>query len=106
MNVSTIGGNIAKNAGGMRAVKYGVTRDYVMGLEVVLPSGQVVTTGSKCIKDVVGYDLTTLFVESEGTLGIITRAILKLIPLPGARQTMTATFPSLNQAAETPEFFT
>ncbi|MFK5952694.1 MAG: FAD-linked oxidase C-terminal domain-containing protein [Desulfobacterium sp.] len=101
MNVSTIGGNIAENAGGMRAVKYGVTRDYVMGLEVVLPSGQVVTTGSKCIKDVVGYDLTTLFVGSEGTLGIITRAILKLIPLPEARQTMTAAFPSLNQAAET-----
>jgi glycolate oxidase len=75
MGFSTIGGNIAENAGGMRAVKYGVTRDYVMGLEVVMPSGQVVKTGSKCIKDVVGYDLTNLFVGSEGTLGIITRAI-------------------------------
>ena len=99
MNVSTIGGNIAENAGGMRAVKYGVTRDYVMGLEVVLPSGQVVNTGSRCIKDVVGYDLTNLFVGSEGTLGVITRAIVKLIPFPEARRTMTAAFPSLAQAA-------
>lgn len=99
MNVSTIGGNIAENAGGMRAVKYGVTRDYVMGLEVVMPSGQVVNTGSRCIKDVVGYDLTNLFVGSEGTLGVITRAILKLIPFPEARRTMTAAFPSLAQAA-------
>jgi glycolate oxidase len=101
MGFSTIGGNIAENAGGMRAVKYGVTRDYVMGLEVVMPSGQVVKTGSKCIKDVVGYDLTNLFVGSEGTLGIITRAILKLLPLPQARRTMTAAFPTLAQAAKT-----
>ncbi len=100
MNFSTIGGNIAENAGGMRAVKYGVTRDYVMGLEVVMPSGQLVKTGSTCIKDVVGYDLTNLFVGSEGTLGIITRAILKLVPLPEARRTMTAAFPSLDQAAQ------
>jgi glycolate oxidase len=99
MNVATIGGNIAENAGGMRAVKYGVTRDYVMGLEVVLPSGAVAHTGSTCIKDVVGYDLTTLFVGSEGTLGIVTQAILKLIPYPEARQVMTAAFPSLAQAA-------
>jgi glycolate oxidase len=106
MNFSTIGGNIAENAGGMRAVKYGVTRDYVMGLEVVMPSGQVVKTGSKCIKDVVGYDLTNLFVGSEGTLGIITKAILKLVPLPEARRTMTAAFPTLDQAAQTvPEIF-
>ena len=101
LNVCTIGGNIAENAGGMRAVKYGVTRDYVMGLEVVLPSGQVVRTGSKCIKDVVGYDLTTLFVGSEGTLGIVTQAILKLIPLPQSRQTMTAAFPFIHMAADT-----
>jgi len=106
MNFSTIGGNIAENAGGMRAVKYGVTRDYVMGLEAVMPSGQVVKTGSKCIKDVVGYDLTNLFVGSEGTLGIITRAILKLVPLPEARRTMAAAFPTLDQAAQTvPEIF-
>ena len=84
----------------MRAVKYGVTRDYVMGLEVVLPSGDVINLGSKCIKDVVGYDLTTLFIGSEGTLGIITRAILKLVPLPEAHKTMTAEFPSINFAAK------
>ena len=101
LNVSTIGGNIAENAGGMRAVKYGVTRDYVMGLEVVLPSGKVVQTGSKCIKDVVGYDLTNLFVGSEGTLGIITRAILKLLPLPESHKTMTAAFPTIHLAANT-----
>jgi glycolate oxidase len=100
-NFCTIGGNIAENAGGMRAVKYGVTRDYVMGLEVVLPTGEIVRAGSKCIKDVVGYDLTTLFVGSEGTLGIITRAILKLLPLPEARQTVTAAFATLRQAGQT-----
>ncbi|MBW1722458.1 MAG: FAD-binding protein [Deltaproteobacteria bacterium] len=98
---STIGGNIAENAGGMRAVKYGVTRNYVMGLEVVLASGEVIHTGSKCLKDVVGYDLTTLFVGSEGTLGIITRAILRLLPLPEARRTLLALFPSMSKAAET-----
>ena len=101
MAFSTIGGNIAENAGGMRAVKYGVTRNYVMGLEVVLPSGEVIHIGSKCLKDVVGYDLTTLFVGSEGTLGIITRAILKLLPLPETRRMLTALFPSMAQAAET-----
>ena len=101
MNACTIGGNIAENAGGMRAVKYGVTRDYIMGLEVVLPSGEVIHTGSKCIKDVVGYDLTNFFVGSEGTLGIVTRAILKLTPLPESRKTMTAAFPSLELAAKT-----
>ena len=101
MHTCTIGGNIAENAGGMRAVKYGVTRDYVMGLEVVLPSGQIIRTGSKCIKDVVGYDLTNTFVGSEGTLGIITRAILKLVPLPEQHRTMTAAFPHLHQAART-----
>lgn len=98
---STIGGNIAENAGGMRAVKYGVTKDYVMGLEVVLADGEIVHTGSKCIKDVVGYDMTRLFVGSEGTLGIVTQAILKLIPLPRAKLTLTASFASLEKAAET-----
>ena len=101
MHACTIGGNIAENAGGMRAVKYGVTRDYVMELEVVLPSGRVIRTGSKCIKDVVGYDLTPLFVGSEGTLGIVTEATLKLIPMPEARRTLTAAFPRVQQAAET-----
>ena len=98
---STIGGNIAENSGGMRAVKYGVTRDYVRGLEVVLPSGEVVHTGSACAKDVVGYDLTTLFVGSEGTLGVITRATLRLLPLPRAKQTLTAAFDTMASAAAT-----
>lgn len=96
---STIGGNIAENAGGIRAVKYGVTKNYVMGLEVVLPTGEIVRTGSKCIKDVVGYNLTELFVGSEGTLGIITKAIVKIVPIPEARRTMTATFSTLEKAA-------
>jgi glycolate oxidase len=98
---STLGGNIAENAGGMSAVKYGVTRDYVRGLEVVLPSGEVVHTGSACAKDVVGYDLTTLFVGSEGTLGVVTKAILRLLPMPEARQTLTATFGAMAAAAKT-----
>jgi len=98
---STIGGNIAENSGGMRAVKYGVTRDYVRGLEVVLPTGEVVNTGSACAKDVVGYDLTTLFVGSEGTLGVVTRATLRLLPLPEAKQTLTAAFGSMAAAART-----
>jgi len=98
---SSIGGNIAENSGGMRAVKYGVTRDYVRGLEVVLPSGEIVHTGSACAKDVVGYDLTTLFVGSEGTLGIITRATLRLLPLPAAKQTLTAAFGAMSAAART-----
>ncbi|MGA7875754.1 MAG: FAD-linked oxidase C-terminal domain-containing protein [Desulfoferrobacter sp.] len=101
MTVCSIGGNIAENAGGMRAVKYGVTKDFVMGLEVVLPSGEVIHTGSRCIKDVVGYDLTRLFVGSEGTLGVITKAVLKLLPLPEAKHTLTATFDSMGGAART-----
>ena len=97
---ATIGGNIAENAGGIRAVKYGVTKNYVMGLEVVLATGEIIHTGSKCIKDVVGYNLTELFVGSEGTLGVITKAIIKLMPKPEARRTATATFASLEKAAE------
>ena len=97
---STIGGNIAENAGGLRAVKYGVTKNYVMGLEVVLPTGDIVRTGSKCVKDVAGYNLTELFVGSEGTLGVITKAIIKVVPKPASRRTMTATFSSLEDAAE------
>ncbi|MGD8368695.1 MAG: FAD-linked oxidase C-terminal domain-containing protein [Desulfobacterales bacterium] len=98
---STLGGNIAENAGGMCAVKYGVTKDYVRGLEVVLPTGEMVHTGSACAKDVVGYDLTTLFVGSEGTLGVVTKATLRLLPLPEARQTLTATFGTMAAAATT-----
>ncbi len=96
---STIGGNVAECAGGPRAVKYGVMRDYVLGLEVVLPTGEVIETGVRTMKGVVGYDLTRLFVGSEGTLGIITKVILKLLPLPEARGTLLAIFPHIEGAA-------
>lgn len=101
LEFSTLGGNIAENSGGMRAVKYGVTKDYVLGLEVVLPSGEVIQTGSKCVKDVVGYNLTQLFVGSEGTLGVVTRAILKLLPLPEATKTLSAVFSDIHRAGRT-----
>lgn len=96
---STIGGNIAENAGGPRAVKYGVTRDYVLGLELVLPTGEVITTGVRTAKGVVGYDLTRLIVGSEGTLGVVTRATLRLIPRPAEVRTMLALFPTVEAAA-------
>ncbi len=99
MDFCSIGGNIAENAGGMRAVKYGVTKDFVMGLEVVLANGEIIHTGSRCVKDVVGYDLTRLFVGSEGTLGVVTRAILKLLPMPEAKLTLLATFDAIGPAA-------
>jgi glycolate oxidase len=86
----TIGGNVAAGAGGAMAVQYGVTRDYVLGLSVVLPTGEIIDTGARTMKSVVGYDLTHLFLGSEGTLGIITRIVLKLIPKPRARQTLAA----------------
>ncbi len=99
LKFSTIGGNIAECAGGPRAVKYGVTRDYVLGLEVVLPTGEIIQTGVKTMKGVVGYDLTRLIVGSEGTLGVVTRATLKLVALPETVKTMLAVFPSLYAAA-------
>jgi len=98
---STIGGNIACNAGGPRCLKYGVTGDYVMGLTVVLPDGRVLQTGGKAIKNVVGYDLTSLFVGSEGTLGVITEALLRLVALPRFANTARAEFPSLEDASRT-----
>jgi len=98
---STIGGNVAECAGGPRAVKYGVTKDYVLGLEVVLPTGEIITTGAQTVKSVVGYDLTKLLVGSEGTLGIITKIILRLLPLPKAKRTMLAMFPNIEAAATT-----
>jgi glycolate oxidase len=101
MKISTIGGNVAENSGGLRGLKYGVTRDYVMGLEVVLADGSVCWLGSKCVKDVAGYNLRDLFIGSEGTLGVITKVILKLLPKPAARQTLLATFASMDTAAET-----
>jgi glycolate oxidase len=100
MRVSTIGGNVAENAGGLRGLKYGITRNYVMGLEVVLPSGEVMWTGNKCVKDVAGYSLKDLFIGSEGSFGVITKVLLKLIPKPAARKTMLATFSRMDQAAD------
>lgn len=99
LNFSTIGGNIAECAGGPRAVKYGVTRDYVLGLEVVLGTGEIINTGTRCAKGVVGYDLTRLIVGSEGTLGVVTKATLRLIPLPESTRTLLAVFPALVDAA-------
>lgn len=98
---STIGGNIAENAGGMRAVKYGVTHNFVMGLEVVLADGTVINTGGKSIKNVTGYNLTQLIVGSEGTLGIVTKAILRLIPMPKFRNTLQLMFSTLDGACAT-----
>src|SRR5512144_1316475 len=88
----TIGGNLAECAGGMCAVKYGVTRDYVLGVEAVLGTGELVRTGVQTVKGVVGYDLTRMLVGSEGTRGIVTRATLRLIPLPEAAATLLALF--------------
>lgn len=99
--ISTIGGNVAENSGGLRGLKYGVTRDYVMGLEAVLASGEIVWLGNKCVKDVAGYNLRDLFIGSEGTLGIVTRVLLKLVPQPKTRKTMLASFTSLEAAGET-----
>ncbi len=101
MKISTIGGNVAENSGGLRGLKYGVTRNYVMGLEVVLPDGEILWTGNKCVKDVAGYSLRDLFIGSEGTLGVITKVLLRLIPKPRAKKTMVATFDRMDQAAET-----
>jgi glycolate oxidase len=98
---ATIGGNVATNAGGMRAVKYGVTRDHVTGLEVVLPNGDIVQLGGKVAKNSSGYSLLHLMVGSEGTLGIITKIIVKLLPLPRKVLTLLVPFPSLDQAIET-----
>ena len=101
MKISTIGGNVAENSGGLRGLKYGVTRNYVMGLEVVLPDGEVIWTGNKCVKDVAGYSLRDLFIGSEGTLGVITKVLLKLIPPPAARKTMLAVYDDMENAART-----
>jgi len=99
MKISTIGGNVAENSGGLRGLKYGVTRDYVMGLEVVLPDGAIARLGGKCVKDVAGYSLKDLFIGSEGTLGIITEVLLRLLPAPAAKKTLLAVFDSMERAA-------
>jgi glycolate oxidase len=94
----TIGGNVASGAGGAVAVQYGVTRDYVLGLEVVLPTGEIIEAGARTLKSVVGYDLTRLILGSEGTLGIITRILLRLVPQPASRRSLVAGFTTLEAA--------
>ena len=98
--ICTIGGNLAENSGGLRCVKYGVTRDAVLGLEVVLADGSVIRTGGRTVKDVAGYDLTHLFVGSEGTLGIITEATLRLRPAPPPKLTLLAFFATVAAAGD------
>ncbi len=99
-SVCTLGGNVATNAGGIRGAKYGTTRDYVLGLEVVLPNGQVIRTGSGCIKSASGFDLTRLFVGSEGTLGVITEIALKINPKPIETKTSLGSFSNLSDAGQ------
>ena len=100
MKISTIGGNVAENSGGLRGLKYGVTRDYVMGLKVVLPTGEVVWLGNKCVKDVAGYSMKDLFIGSEGTLGIITEVTVRLYPQPEAISAAICNFPDLRSAVQ------
>ncbi|HZV81840.1 MAG TPA: FAD-binding protein, partial [Geobacteraceae bacterium] len=99
MNISTMGGNVAENSGGLRGLKYGVTADYVMGLETVLADGDLLRSGGKVVKDVAGYSINPLLVSSEGTLGIFTGITVKLIPKPQGKVTMLAHFPVLQDAA-------
>lgn len=101
MKTSTIGGNIAENAGGLRGLKYGVTKDYVNSMEVVLPTGEIINIGTKTVKSVTGYNLVDLIVGSEGTLGVVTRATLGLLPVPPARASLLALFNNLTEAAKT-----
>jgi len=100
MAVCTIGGNIATRAGGPRGVKYGTTSHYVLGLEVVLPDGEIINTGGTCVKHSTGYDLTHLFAGSEGTLGVITKANLRLLPLPATHRTVIVTCETAYQASK------
>ncbi|MBQ38108.1 MAG: glycolate oxidase subunit GlcD [Gemmatimonadaceae bacterium] len=101
IRISTIGGNVANNSGGLRGLKYGVTRDYVMALQVALADGRILETGTHCVKDVAGFSLRDLFIGSEGCLGVITRITLKLIPQPAAKATMLGLFDEMTDAAET-----
>lgn len=98
---ATIGGNVSTNAGGMRAVKYGVTRDFVLGLEVVLPDGRIIETGGKVVKNSSGYSLTNLFIGAEGTLGIITKIILRLLPKPKRQLSLVVPYNGLSEAVAT-----
>jgi len=99
--ISTLGGNVAENAGGLKCLKYGTTRDYLLALKVVLPSGTVIQTGSRTAKNVTGYDLTRLFCGSEGTLGIVTEITVRLLPKPECKRALQAIFPDLGEAGET-----
>ncbi|MCI0706290.1 MAG: FAD-binding protein [Ignavibacteriae bacterium] len=99
--ICTLGGNVAENAGGLRGLKYGVTKNYVMGLEVVLPNGDVMLTGGKSMKDVAGYNLRDVLVGSEGTLGVFTKILVRLMPKPETSKTMLAYFDKLSDSAET-----
>lgn len=101
LSVATLGGTVAEGAGGPRGVKYGTTRDYVLGLEVVLATGEKIRTGGKAVKSVSGYNLTQLFVASEGTLGVITEVTVRLVPMPQARRTCLAIFDTIEGAAQT-----
>ena len=101
MKISTIGGNVANNSGGLRGLKYGVTKNYVMGFEIVLPNGDVMWVGNKCVKDVAGYSLREVFIGSEGTLGIFTKILLCLLPKPAAKKTLLAVYSRMEDAAET-----
>jgi len=100
-SISTIGGNVAENAGGLRGLKYGVTKNYVLGMEVVLPTGEILHTGGKSVKDVAGYNLKDVLIGSEGTLGIFTKILLKIIPKPETSRTFLAFFPTMDDAAKT-----
>ena len=99
-NICTIGGNVAENAGGLRGLKYGITKNYVMGIEMILPDGRLVKNGGKNVKDVAGYNLRDLVIGSEGTLGVFTKILLKLIPKPQTSKTLLAFFDKLGDAAE------
>lgn len=100
LNECSLGGNIATNAGGPRCLKYGVTRNYVLGLEVVLAGGDILRTGGRTHKNKTGFDLIGMFVGSEGLLGVVTEAILRLLPLPPARAVLSASFPTLHHASD------
>jgi len=101
VTTATMGGSVSECSGGLRGLKYGVTKDYVMGLEMVMPGGEMIYTGGKTVKNVSGYDLTKLFTGSEGTLGIITEIIVKLIPAPKYRRSMLVIFDDLDKAGKT-----
>ncbi|HEY6192221.1 MAG TPA: FAD-linked oxidase C-terminal domain-containing protein [Bacteroidota bacterium] len=100
-SICTLGGNVAENSGGLRGLKYGVTKNYVMGIEAVLPTGEILNTGGKSVKDVAGYNLKDVFIGSEGTLGVFTKLLLKIIPQPQSHRTMVAFYSSMDDAART-----